>query len=587
MSEFKKVVPVRAPKIVDTDQSAETRYWSKFSDIYTSKQLSKVPCLSFSRATGNDLAVCSSTRVQILDSRTCTVKKTLARFRDTVNCADFRNDGALIVTGCDDGAVQVFDLGSRAVLRHFKTHSAPVYAVSFVGDGTKVLSCSDDMTALVHDIPTESVVGRFVGHSDAVRSGFHFPINPNLYATGSYDHTIRFWDTRVPSGSGEASPACVMSIDHGAPVSALAMHPSGRSLSFRCLPLAYIPMDYILFVICLSLIFPAHTHAHFSSLLTLLASSYHSLLNFYVVYLGNLIASAGETSIKIWDVLGGGALVSSLATHQKTVTSLCIDRTGTRLLSAGLDQQVKFCDLSTFTVVHSLHTSAPILSLALSPAGDAFALGLTDGTVSLRRRADSLRSAAQSSTSMQSLMSAERSGAAAGGMAPGRTLSAAGHFTRGMGYQGREDIVIAHEKKQKLQAYNDQLKRFEYAGALDASLRTGDRTVVMAVLEELTIRNGLRQAIGQREKTESLEPFLRFLVKNLTHPQCHALIDIAHEVLDMYAVILGQSRALDEAFLEIARKVDNEIRLQSDCLAMKGELDMLLQTSLDGMDGGE
>ena len=53
---------------------------------------------------------------------------------------------------------------------------------------------------------------------------------------------------------------------------------------------------------------------------------------------GGTCVSAGGNYIKVWDVLSGGRLLSLFSNHQKTITSVCFDGCGQRLLSAGLDK---------------------------------------------------------------------------------------------------------------------------------------------------------------------------------------------------------------------------------------------------------
>jgi U3 small nucleolar RNA-associated protein 15 len=63
------------------------------------------------------------------------------------------------------------------------------------------------------------------GHTDYVRCGFESPSNPNLWVSGSYDHTLRVWDTRAPP-----SEQCVMMMDHGAPIQDALFLPMGSLL---------------------------------------------------------------------------------------------------------------------------------------------------------------------------------------------------------------------------------------------------------------------------------------------------------------------------------------------------------------------
>lgn len=51
---------------------------------------------------------------------------------------------------------------------------------------------------------------------------------------------------------------------------------------------------------------------------------------------------AGGRYVKVWDVLKGGQLLVSLKNHHKTVTCLCLNSSGQRLLSGSLDRLVYF-----------------------------------------------------------------------------------------------------------------------------------------------------------------------------------------------------------------------------------------------------
>jgi U3 small nucleolar RNA-associated protein 15 len=101
---------------------------------------------------------------------------------------------------------------------------------------------------------------------------------------------------------------------------------------------------------------------------------------------GSLLFSAGDTTIKVWDVLAGGRLVHEFSHHQKTITSLCLDTSSSRLMSASLDHMVKFYDVATYEVVHSTKYPEPILSMALSPDASKLAVGQTSGQLIVRRR---------------------------------------------------------------------------------------------------------------------------------------------------------------------------------------------------------
>lgn len=56
----------------------------------------------------------------------------------------------------------------------------------------------------------------------------------------------------------------------------------------------------------------------------------------------------GGRYVKVWDVLKGGQLLVSLKNHHKTVTCLCLNSSGQRLLSGSLDRLVYFVALLWF-----------------------------------------------------------------------------------------------------------------------------------------------------------------------------------------------------------------------------------------------
>lgn len=81
---------------------------------------------------------------------------------------------------------------------------------------------------------------------------------------------------------------------------------------------------------------------------------------------GGVLVSAGDNVVKIWDVLGGFNVLDTLTAHQKTVMSLALDSTRTRLFTAGADQLVKIYDTTSYKVTHTIKYQAPIMSIAVS-----------------------------------------------------------------------------------------------------------------------------------------------------------------------------------------------------------------------------
>ena len=154
-------------------------------------------------------------------------------------------------------------------------------------------------------MPSQATLHTFTDHTDYVRSGLVSPSNPALVLTGSYDSTVRLWDTR--------EGACVMTMRGG----------GGGAAAW--------PVEDVL-------MFPS----------------------------GSAALSASGPILRVWDLVAGGRCVRAMSNHQKTVTSLAFDGRAGRLLTGGLDRMVKVYDISTYKVVHTMRYPAPVLSLAIS-----------------------------------------------------------------------------------------------------------------------------------------------------------------------------------------------------------------------------
>ena len=188
--------------------TAENRYWRTFKTVALEQQISSVTCVDFSPASPSEVAVTSSTRVLIYDATSGKVKRQISKFKDVAYSGTFRSDGKLLVAGGESGVVQVFELESRNVLRKFEGHIRPVHAAAFSPEKVHILSASDDKSVKWWDLPTGQLVTTFNEHEDYVRCAV---AGNDLWLSGSYDHTIKLWDTRTKKS--------VMTLDHGSQVS--------------------------------------------------------------------------------------------------------------------------------------------------------------------------------------------------------------------------------------------------------------------------------------------------------------------------------------------------------------------------------
>ena len=69
------------------------------------------------------------------------------------------------------------------------------------------------------DVGGEARLHSLQGHTDYVRAGACSPAAADVIVSGGYDHAVRVWDARTA--------ACTVTMEHGAPVEAVLVFPSG------------------------------------------------------------------------------------------------------------------------------------------------------------------------------------------------------------------------------------------------------------------------------------------------------------------------------------------------------------------------
>ena len=131
-----------------------------------------------------------------------------------------------------------------------------------------------------------------------------------------------------------------------------------------------------------------------------------------------------------------------------------------------------------------------------------------------------------------------------------------------------------------LAQYARFLRRFRYRDALDAALATRKPEVVIALLAELSQRNGLRIALGGRSE-EKLQPLLGFLATYAAHPRCsRLLLPSVDRVLDAYAPAIGASPMVDGCLRRLRDMLLVEIKMMNGLSQLSGCVEPLLTASI-------
>ncbi|CAK9439484.1 uncharacterized protein LODBEIA_P35840 [Lodderomyces beijingensis] len=328
MSASRQGIPqVRNPTYAQ-QTTPEQRYWRSYTSPQLIKENHAINHIEFNPVAPHDFSVTSSTRIQIISSKTRQIIKTFSRFKDVVLSSNFRFDGKLIVASDASGLVSLYDsYQPRNLLVSLNPSSHATHVAKFHPTiASQLVTGSDDRVLRVWDI-SQTSSGPLMAfdeamHGDYIRSAAFVRDNANLIITGCYDGIVRVFDTRDPrSGS-------VAKFEQDEPVEDVISTSSST------------------------------------------------------------VVSAGGPHVKIWD-LTRGAQVHQLDNFTKTTTCL-YDTREKGLLVGSLDGLVKIFDYNTTNWDVKFgwkFGSGGVLTCAVSP-GDYkhFAAGLTSGLISIRTR---------------------------------------------------------------------------------------------------------------------------------------------------------------------------------------------------------
>ncbi|CAL1403349.1 unnamed protein product [Linum trigynum] len=523
-----KVKPKLQSKPRNPSKTLESKYWSSFKSTRIENLVSSIPSIEFSpKSTGRGVfAAANSASLTFFSAQDFSTVSTIS-CSDVVTSCSFRSDGALIAAADLTGQIRVFTTKSRTPLRRLRSHTRPVRFVQYPSlDKLHLVSGGDDAIVKYWDVGAEAVLHNFQGHKDYVRCGDCSPVDAGTFLTGSYDHTVKLWDVKADNNGKKP----VLEVNHGKPVEDVMFLPSGL-----------------------------------------------------------MFATAGGNSVKLWDLTGGGRLVHSMESHNKTVTSLCLGVIGKeggeeasqyRILSVGLDGYMKVFDYAKMKITHSMRFPAPLISIAISPDGNTRAIGTSNGSIFAGKRKvkkddDDMEQDAEYGV-LKGLGNGEEAQRRLQRVVrPGSFR----YFQRGQGEKAKEgDYLVARGKKVKLAEHDKLLKKFRHKEALVAVLGKKDPENVVAVMEELVARRKLIKCVMNLEVEGELGLLMGFLHKYATVPRhSRLLMGLTRKVLELRADDIRASEGLKLCVRNLKRSVDEEIRIQQSLQEMQGIISPLLR----------
>ncbi|GIQ88972.1 hypothetical protein KIPB_011333, partial [Kipferlia bialata] len=116
----------------DGAAASEARKWTSMKSK-TIETPNSVTALAINPGADAEILCTTGTRVRLLSIPSFAFLRNVLSLRHSMQCAAFRADGGLIVSGDSVGSVRISNPANRSVLKRMDVHTSPVTAVGFVG----------------------------------------------------------------------------------------------------------------------------------------------------------------------------------------------------------------------------------------------------------------------------------------------------------------------------------------------------------------------------------------------------------------------------------------------------------------------
>ncbi|KAJ0235243.1 WD40 repeat-containing protein [Hirschfeldia incana] len=515
-----KIFPVKpksTPKPLSKPKTPDSRYWSSFKPQSIPNLVSSAAAVAVAFSPIHPHSFAVAHSTTVsLFSSTTFTPSRRFSFRDVVSSVSFRSDGALLAASDLSGLVQVFDVKERMALRSLRSHKA---------------------------------AARFV----------KYPVHDKLHLlSGGDDGVVKYWDVA------------------GATVLSDLL---GHKDYVRCGDFS--PVNDSVFV--------TGSYDHTVKVWDArsgdsrwIAEINHGVPVEDVVYLpsGGMIATAGLNSVKVWDLIGGGRMVCSMESHNKTVTCLSVGRMvgsvdENRIVSVALDGYMKVFDYGRGKVTYSMRFPAPLISVGISPDSSVRVIGGSNGMVFAGKK-KKVRDEGEEKKVVTSFWSvrSEVEESRRRALRP----SYFRYFQRGQSEKpSKDDYLVKERKGVKLTRHDKLLKKFRHKEALVSVLEGKKPADVVAVMEELVARRKMIKCVENLEEGE-LGLLLGFLQRYCTVERYSKLLmALTRKVLETRGEDINGKEEFKGILRNLKREVNQEIKIQQSLLEIQGVIAPLMR----------
>ncbi|KAJ3132726.1 hypothetical protein HK100_005077 [Physocladia obscura] len=213
--------------LLSGDDSGKIKYWqsnmSHLKEFVAHKE--SVRDLTFS-PTDTRFASCSDDgTIKIWIFAEAREERTLTGHGWDVKCLDWHPTKALLASGSKDHLVKLWDPKSGNALSTLYGHKNTILALKWNSNGNWLVTASRDQLLRVYDIRTMKELQTFRGHKKEVSSVAWHPFNETLFVSGGSDGAIAYWDVGTEHSVGGMENA------HESTVFSLDFHPCGHMLA--------------------------------------------------------------------------------------------------------------------------------------------------------------------------------------------------------------------------------------------------------------------------------------------------------------------------------------------------------------------
>jgi U3 small nucleolar RNA-associated protein 15 len=347
--------------------------------------------------------------------------------------------------------VQIYSTRTRKLVKTISRFSDVAHSGDIRSDGRLLVAGDDSGTIQAFDIGSRAILRTWHEHKQPVWVTKFSPFDMTALLSASDDRTVRLWD--LPS-----EKAARTFEGHTDYVRAAAFMPGSPNL--------IISGSYdttVLLWDSRSAERPVMTFKHSAPVESVLPMPS-----------GTIALAAAENQISVLDIVAGRPL-KLIQNHQKTITSLCLAKNGERVISGGLDGQLKVYDTDEWSVVYGAKYPSPILAISVlrnmaKNEDTHLAVGMESGLLSIRTRLSGKEKAAEKSrqTEMKALVDGtieEHDKKLAKKRGKGWEKRTRGQDFRGEGV----DVIVNTEakKSKKLSIWELHLRKGRYGQALD------------------------------------------------------------------------------------------------------------------------